>query len=102
MHGKVMPPWAPPKQPILKMVMIPGPQLKPGEDCEEPQGEAQNFSNPDGKNDSWGETWLMIRPEAVESGNVQSVISSSCCRKIYLCPLLSCLGVFSCLLGNHG
>ncbi|KAK1330985.1 hypothetical protein QTO34_008930 [Cnephaeus nilssonii] len=40
MHGKIVPPWAPPKQPILKTVMIPGPQLKPGEDCEEPQGEA--------------------------------------------------------------
>ncbi|XP_070249684.1 large ribosomal subunit protein mL45 [Myotis yumanensis] len=40
MHGKVVPAWAPPKQPILKTVMIPGPQLKPGEDYEEPQGEA--------------------------------------------------------------
>nr|KAF6416484.1 mitochondrial ribosomal protein L45 [Molossus molossus] len=40
MHGKIIPPWAPPKQPILKTVMIPGPQLKPGEDYEEPQGEA--------------------------------------------------------------
>nr|XP_051681587.1 39S ribosomal protein L45, mitochondrial isoform X2 [Oryctolagus cuniculus] len=29
MHGKIVPPWAPPKQPILKTVMIPGPQLKP-------------------------------------------------------------------------
>lgn len=40
MHGKIIPPWAPPKQPILKTVMIPGPQLKPWEDYEEPQGEA--------------------------------------------------------------
>nr|KAF6296359.1 mitochondrial ribosomal protein L45 [Myotis myotis] len=40
MHGKIVPPWAPPKQPILKTLMIPGPQLKPGEDYEEPQGEA--------------------------------------------------------------
>uniref|UniRef100_F7DWV1 Large ribosomal subunit protein mL45 n=1 Tax=Equus caballus TaxID=9796 RepID=F7DWV1_HORSE len=40
MHGKIVPPWAPPKQPILKTVMIPGPQLKPWEDYEEPQGEA--------------------------------------------------------------
>uniref|UniRef100_A0A2I3RZR6 Large ribosomal subunit protein mL45 n=2 Tax=Pan TaxID=9596 RepID=A0A2I3RZR6_PANTR len=34
MHGKIVPPWAP-------MVMIPGPQLKPGEEYEEAQGEAQ-------------------------------------------------------------
>ncbi|XP_021559801.1 39S ribosomal protein L45, mitochondrial isoform X1 [Neomonachus schauinslandi] len=40
MHGKIIPPWAPPKQTILKTVMIPGPQLKPWEDYEEPQGEA--------------------------------------------------------------
>uniref|UniRef100_A0A8D1K910 Large ribosomal subunit protein mL45 n=1 Tax=Sus scrofa TaxID=9823 RepID=A0A8D1K910_PIG len=39
MHGKIIPPWAPPKQPILKTVMIPGPQLKPWEEFEEPQGE---------------------------------------------------------------
>ncbi|KAM6163179.1 large ribosomal subunit protein mL45 isoform 1-T1 [Rhynchocyon petersi] len=38
MHGKIVPQWAPPKQPILKTVMIPGPQLKPWEDYEEPQG----------------------------------------------------------------
>lgn len=41
MHGRIVPPWAPPKQPILKTVMIPGPQLKPWEDYEEVQGEAQ-------------------------------------------------------------
>ncbi|CAD7683145.1 unnamed protein product [Nyctereutes procyonoides] len=29
MHGKITPPWAPHKQPILKTMMIPGPQLKP-------------------------------------------------------------------------
>ncbi|XP_068834292.1 large ribosomal subunit protein mL45 isoform X2 [Capricornis sumatraensis] len=40
MHGKIIPPWAPPKQPILKTVMIPGPQLKPGEEYEELQREA--------------------------------------------------------------
>lgn len=39
MHGKIVPPWAPPKQPILKTVMIPGPHLKPWEDSEETQGE---------------------------------------------------------------
>ncbi|XP_025219534.1 39S ribosomal protein L45, mitochondrial isoform X2 [Theropithecus gelada] len=41
MHSKIVPPWAPPKQPILKTVMIPGPQLKPEEEYEEAQGEAQ-------------------------------------------------------------
>uniref|UniRef100_A0A8D2GTN8 Large ribosomal subunit protein mL45 n=1 Tax=Urocitellus parryii TaxID=9999 RepID=A0A8D2GTN8_UROPR len=39
MHGKIVPPWAPPKQPNLKMVMIPGPQLEPLEKCEEAQRE---------------------------------------------------------------
>lgn len=43
MHGKITPPWAPHKQPILKMMMIPGPQLKPWEDYEEPQGEAHKL-----------------------------------------------------------
>ena len=32
MHGKITPPWATHKQPILKTVVIPGPQLKPWED----------------------------------------------------------------------
>uniref|UniRef100_A0A8D2DA55 Large ribosomal subunit protein mL45 n=1 Tax=Sciurus vulgaris TaxID=55149 RepID=A0A8D2DA55_SCIVU len=40
MHGKIVPPWAPPKQPILKTVMIPGPQVEPWENCEEAQEEA--------------------------------------------------------------
>ncbi|XP_012621415.1 large ribosomal subunit protein mL45 isoform X1 [Microcebus murinus] len=40
MHGKIVPSWAPPKQPILKTVMIPGPHLQPGEDHEGAQGEA--------------------------------------------------------------
>lgn len=40
MHGKIIPTWAPPKQPIIKTVMIPGPQLDPSEDSEQPQGEA--------------------------------------------------------------
>lgn len=40
MHAKIVPPWAPPKQPILKTLMIPGPQLKPWEEYEETQGEA--------------------------------------------------------------
>ncbi|KAK2092810.1 39S ribosomal protein L45, mitochondrial, partial [Saguinus oedipus] len=37
MHGKIVPHLST----ILKMVMIPGPQLKPGEQYEEAQGEAQ-------------------------------------------------------------
>ncbi|XP_048221346.1 39S ribosomal protein L45, mitochondrial isoform X1 [Perognathus longimembris pacificus] len=42
MHGKIVPSWAPPKQPILKTVMIPGPKLNPCEDHEEVQDEAHN------------------------------------------------------------
>ncbi|XP_023562706.1 39S ribosomal protein L45, mitochondrial isoform X2 [Octodon degus] len=40
MHAKIVPLWAPPKQPILKTVMIPGPQPQPGENQEEAPGEA--------------------------------------------------------------
>uniref|UniRef100_A0A8C8W1Q7 Large ribosomal subunit protein mL45 n=1 Tax=Peromyscus maniculatus bairdii TaxID=230844 RepID=A0A8C8W1Q7_PERMB len=40
MHAKIVPTWAPPKQPILKTLMIPGPQLNPWEEYEETQGEA--------------------------------------------------------------
>ncbi|EHB14192.1 39S ribosomal protein L45, mitochondrial [Heterocephalus glaber] len=40
MHAKIVPPWAPPKQPILKTVMIPGPQLQPWEDGKEGPAEA--------------------------------------------------------------
>ncbi|KAL4612820.1 39S ribosomal protein L45, mitochondrial [Arapaima gigas] len=32
LHGKIIPDWAPPKDPIMKTVMIPGPQLKPWEE----------------------------------------------------------------------
>ncbi|KAI7795014.1 39S ribosomal protein L45, mitochondrial [Triplophysa rosa] len=32
LHGKIVPAWAPPKDPIIKTVMIPGPKLKPEED----------------------------------------------------------------------
>ncbi|KAG7492906.1 hypothetical protein MATL_G00021000 [Megalops atlanticus] len=35
LHGKIVPAWAPPKDPIIKTVMIPGPQLKPWEDFED-------------------------------------------------------------------
>ncbi|NXG54733.1 RM45 protein, partial [Hemiprocne comata] len=34
MHGKIVPEWAPPKEPIIKTVMIPGPTLDPSQDHE--------------------------------------------------------------------
>ncbi|NXS47830.1 RM45 protein, partial [Balaeniceps rex] len=34
MHGKIVPEWAPPKEPIVKTVMIPGPTLDPSEEFE--------------------------------------------------------------------
>ncbi|KAM6295617.1 large ribosomal subunit protein mL45 [Aegotheles albertisi] len=35
MHGKIVPEWAPPKEPIVKTVMIPGPTLDPSQEHEE-------------------------------------------------------------------
>ncbi|KAM9267217.1 large ribosomal subunit protein mL45 [Morus bassanus] len=35
MHGKIVPEWAPPKEPIVKTVMIPGPTLDPSQEYEE-------------------------------------------------------------------
>ncbi|XP_060905144.1 39S ribosomal protein L45, mitochondrial [Labrus mixtus] len=32
LHGKIVPSWAPAKDPIIQTVMIPGPELKPGEE----------------------------------------------------------------------
>ncbi|XP_029284224.1 large ribosomal subunit protein mL45 [Cottoperca gobio] len=32
LHGKIVPSWAPAKDPIIKTVLIPGPDLKPGEE----------------------------------------------------------------------
>ncbi|NXC77865.1 RM45 protein, partial [Anhinga anhinga] len=32
MHGKIVPEWAPPKEPIVKTVMIPGPTLDPSQE----------------------------------------------------------------------
>ncbi|KAF7646356.1 hypothetical protein LDENG_00188900 [Lucifuga dentata] len=32
LHGKIVPSWAPAKDPVIKTVMIPGPELKPGEE----------------------------------------------------------------------
>ncbi|NXW55513.1 RM45 protein, partial [Eurystomus gularis] len=34
MHGKIVPEWAPPKDPIIKTVMIPGPTLDPSQGYE--------------------------------------------------------------------
>ncbi|KAM6972745.1 large ribosomal subunit protein mL45 [Aplochiton taeniatus] len=34
LHAKIVPSWAPAKDPIVKTVMIPGPELKPGEEFE--------------------------------------------------------------------
>ncbi|NXG10055.1 RM45 protein, partial [Sakesphorus luctuosus] len=34
MHGKIIPAWAPPKDPIIKTVMIPGPTLDPSQEYE--------------------------------------------------------------------
>ncbi|CAM9842911.1 unnamed protein product [Bubo scandiacus] len=35
MHGKIVPEWAPPKDPVIKTVMIPGPTLDPSQEYEE-------------------------------------------------------------------
>ncbi|XP_078501727.1 large ribosomal subunit protein mL45 [Lissotriton helveticus] len=35
MHGKIVPAWAPPKQPIIKTLLLPGPNLKPWEELED-------------------------------------------------------------------
>ncbi|XP_010887508.1 39S ribosomal protein L45, mitochondrial [Esox lucius] len=35
LHGKIVPAWAPAKEPVVKTIMIPGPELKPGEEFEE-------------------------------------------------------------------
>ncbi|XP_061222439.1 large ribosomal subunit protein mL45 [Neopsephotus bourkii] len=35
MHGKIVPNWAPPKDPIVKTVLIPGPTLDPSQEYEE-------------------------------------------------------------------
>ncbi|XP_042329404.1 39S ribosomal protein L45, mitochondrial [Sceloporus undulatus] len=35
LHGKIVPAWAPPKDPIIKTIMIPGPKLDPSQEYEE-------------------------------------------------------------------
>ncbi|KAG7232637.1 hypothetical protein INR49_008280 [Caranx melampygus] len=32
LHGKIVPSWAPAKDPVIKTVMVPGPQLSPGQE----------------------------------------------------------------------
>uniref|UniRef100_A0A3Q0S4Y1 Large ribosomal subunit protein mL45 n=1 Tax=Amphilophus citrinellus TaxID=61819 RepID=A0A3Q0S4Y1_AMPCI len=49
LHGKIVPSWAPAKDPIIKTVMIPGPKLKPGQEFdalnyEVPKPEAVQWS----------------------------------------------------------
>ncbi|KAM4750026.1 large ribosomal subunit protein mL45 isoform 2-T2 [Anableps anableps] len=39
LHGKIVPSWAPPKDPIIKTVAIPGPELKPWEEFDAPNYE---------------------------------------------------------------
>ncbi|XP_071757238.1 large ribosomal subunit protein mL45 [Centroberyx gerrardi] len=48
LHGKIVPAWAPAKDPIIKTVMIPGPKLKPGEEFE-----ALNYEVPKTKAVQW-------------------------------------------------
>ncbi|KAF7703695.1 39S ribosomal protein L45, mitochondrial isoform X1 [Silurus meridionalis] len=48
LHGKIVPAWAPPKEPILKTVMIPGPKLKP-----EQEFETLNYEVPQPKAVQW-------------------------------------------------
>ncbi|XP_046899851.1 39S ribosomal protein L45, mitochondrial isoform X1 [Hypomesus transpacificus] len=48
LHGKIVPAWAPAKDPIIKTVMIPGPELKPGEEFE-----TLNFEVPKPKAIQW-------------------------------------------------
>ncbi|XP_030397128.1 39S ribosomal protein L45, mitochondrial [Gopherus evgoodei] len=39
LHGKIVPAWAPPKDPIIKTVMVPGPVLDPSQEFDEIQYE---------------------------------------------------------------
>lgn len=48
LHGKIVPAWAPPKDPILKTVRIPGPTLKSGEEFD-----ALNFEVPKPQSVQW-------------------------------------------------
>ncbi|XP_029905110.1 large ribosomal subunit protein mL45 [Myripristis murdjan] len=48
LHGKIVPAWAPAKDPIIKTVMIPGPKLRPGEEFD-----ALNYEVPKPKAVQW-------------------------------------------------
>lgn len=48
LHGKIVPSWAPAKDPIIKTVRIPGPDLKPGEEFD-----ALNYEVPKPKAVQW-------------------------------------------------
>ncbi|XP_076584269.1 large ribosomal subunit protein mL45 [Chaetodon auriga] len=48
LHGKIVPSWAPAKDPVIKTVMIPGPVLKPGQEFE-----ALNYEVPKTKAVQW-------------------------------------------------
>ncbi|XP_075702666.1 large ribosomal subunit protein mL45 [Rhinoderma darwinii] len=46
LHGKIVPSWAPPKEPIVKTVMLPGPALKPWQELEDVAVEKQDLAPP--------------------------------------------------------
>ncbi|KAM8842755.1 large ribosomal subunit protein mL45 [Synchiropus picturatus] len=48
LHAKIVPSWAPAKDPVIKTVMIPGPELKPGEEFD-----ALNYQVPKPKAVQW-------------------------------------------------
>ncbi|XP_051894643.1 39S ribosomal protein L45, mitochondrial [Pristis pectinata] len=48
MHGKIVPAWAPPKDAIIKTIMIPGPKLQPWEEFE-----AKNIEVPKAESIQW-------------------------------------------------
>ncbi|XP_077428283.1 large ribosomal subunit protein mL45 isoform X2 [Vanacampus margaritifer] len=48
LHGKIVPAWAPAKDPIIKTVMIPGPKLKPDEEFD-----ALNYQVPKAESVQW-------------------------------------------------
>ncbi|XP_071967691.1 large ribosomal subunit protein mL45 [Engystomops pustulosus] len=44
LHGKIVPSWAPPKDPIVKTVMLPGHKLKPWQELEDVSMEKQELA----------------------------------------------------------
>ncbi|XP_056892075.1 39S ribosomal protein L45, mitochondrial isoform X1 [Takifugu flavidus] len=59
LHGKIVPSWAPAKDPIIKTVMIAGPELKPGEEFD-----ALNYN--------------VAKPAAVQWNKWKQQVSSRC------------------------